>query len=41
MHLDLGDAPALLFHNAGHGGLNMIYRRSDGHLGWVDPKEGT
>ena len=41
MHLDLGDAPALLFHNAGHGGLNMIYRRTDGHLGWVDPKPGA
>ena len=41
MHLDLGDAPALLFHNTGHGGLNMIYRRADGNLGWVDPREGA
>jgi ribosomal subunit interface protein len=39
MRLDLGDLPALLFRNRGHGGLNMIYRRPDGHIGWVDPSE--
>jgi ribosomal subunit interface protein len=37
MRLDLGDLPALMFRNRGHGGLNMIYRRPDGHIGWVDP----
>jgi ribosomal subunit interface protein len=37
MRLDLGGAPALMFRNAGNGGLNMIYRRPDGHIGWVDP----
>ncbi|MFO0996904.1 MAG: ribosome-associated translation inhibitor RaiA [Alphaproteobacteria bacterium] len=37
MRLDLGDLPALLFRNSVHGGLNMIYRRADGHIGWVDP----
>ncbi|MCW5774659.1 MAG: ribosome-associated translation inhibitor RaiA [Rhodospirillaceae bacterium] len=37
MRLDLGEAPALMFRNAGSGDLNMIYRRSDGHIGWVDP----
>jgi ribosomal subunit interface protein len=37
MRLDLGDLPALMFHNRKHGGLNMIYRRADGHIGWVDP----
>ncbi len=37
MQLELGDAPALLFRNARHDGLNMIYRRPDGHIGWVDP----
>lgn len=37
MRLDLADLPALMFHNAAHGGLNMVYRRSDGHIGWVDP----
>jgi ribosomal subunit interface protein len=39
MRLDLGDLPALLFRNRGHGGLNMIYRRDDGNIGWVDPAE--
>jgi len=39
MRLDLRDLPALLFRNRGHGGLNMIYRRPDGNIGWVDPTE--
>lgn len=43
MRLDLGSAPALMFRNAGNGGLNMIYRRADGNIGWVDPgaRKGT
>ncbi len=41
MRLDLGDLPALMFRNRGHGGLNMIYRRADGNIGWVDPTETT
>ncbi len=41
MRLDLGDLPALMFRNRGHGGLNMIYRRPDGHIGWVDPSAKT
>jgi hypothetical protein len=28
----------MLFHNRAHGGLNMVYRRNDGNIGWVDPK---
>jgi ribosomal subunit interface protein len=39
MRLDLGDLPALMFRNRGHGGLNMIYRRPDGNIGWIDPAE--
>ncbi len=39
MRLDLGDLPALMFRNRAHGGLNMIYRRADGHIGWVDPSQ--
>lgn len=38
MQLDLMDDPALMFKNAGHGGLNVVYRRSDGNVGWIDPK---
>ncbi len=39
MHLDLSDQPALMFRNASHLGLNMIYQRADGHISWVDPAE--
>ncbi len=38
MRLDLGDQPALMFRHAGHGGLNLVYRRPDGNIGWVDPQ---
>lgn len=37
MHLDLGESPFLIFRNAGNGGINVVYRRSDGNVGWVDP----
>ena len=37
MQLELQEVPALMFRNAGHEGLNMVYRRPDGHIGWVDP----
>lgn len=39
MRLDLGDMPALMFRNRAHGGFNMLYRRTDGHIGWVDPTQ--
>lgn len=38
MRLDLSGENALLFRNAQHDGLNMIYRRTDGNIGWVDPQ---
>jgi len=38
MRLDLADTPALMFRNTAHGGLNMLYRRPDGTIGWVDPR---
>lgn len=37
MRLDLADAPALMFRNRAHGGLNVVYRRADGNIGWIDP----
>ncbi len=37
MQLDVGEDPALMFKNAAHGRLNVIYRRADGHIGWIDP----
>lgn len=38
MMLDLRDTPALLFKNAGTERHNMVYRRADGSIGWVEPK---
>lgn len=37
MQLELVESPALMFRNAAHGGLNMVFRRADGNVGWVDP----
>ena len=37
MRMDLEDATALMFRNRAHGGLNVIYRRPDGNIGWIDP----
>ena len=37
MQLDLSDQPFVFFTNAGHGGLNVVYRRPDGNIGWIDP----
>jgi ribosomal subunit interface protein len=37
MHLDLADVPAVMFRNRAHGGLNVVYRRPDGNVGWIDP----
>lgn len=36
MQLDISNEQFALFRNAGHGGLNVVYRRKDGHIGWVD-----
>lgn len=40
MRLDLAELPAMLFRNSAHGELNMVYRRPDGNIGWVDPSGG-
>jgi ribosomal subunit interface protein len=37
MRMDLADVPVLLFRNQAHGELNLVYRRTDGNIGWVDP----
>lgn len=37
IELDLTGAPVLVFRHAGHGRVNMVYRRPDGHVGWIDP----
>jgi ribosomal subunit interface protein len=37
MDLDLTGAPVLVFRHAEHGRINVVYRRSDGNIGWIDP----
>lgn len=39
MRMDLAELPALMFHNAANGRLNVVYRRADGNISWVDPVE--
>jgi len=38
MQMELVDAPVLVFRNEGNGGVNVIYRRQDGNVGWIDPE---
>jgi ribosomal subunit interface protein len=38
MRMDLADTPVLLFRNRSHGELNLVYRRADGNIGWIDPE---
>lgn len=40
MLMDLRNTTALMFKNSGTGDLNMIYRREDGNIGWVEPSAG-
>ena len=35
--LDMTGAPVVVFRHAAHGGINVVYRRADGHFGWIDP----
>ena len=37
IELDLTGAPVVVFRHAGHGRVNVVYRRRDGSIGWVDP----
>lgn len=37
MRMDLAGETAILFRNSKTNGLNMIYKRSDGNIGWIDP----
>ena len=38
MHMDLTEVPVVMFRNAGHGELNVVFRRRDGNIGWIDPR---
>ena len=38
MQMELAGAPVLVFRNEGKDGLNVVYRRDDGNIGWIDPQ---
>jgi hypothetical protein len=40
MLLDLRNTNALMFRNSATGAFNMVYRRHDGTIGWVEPERG-
>ena len=37
MELDMTGAPVVVFRHANHGRVNLVYRRPDGNVGWIDP----
>jgi ribosomal subunit interface protein len=37
MQMDLSDQQVMMFQNSTSGDLNVVYRRQDGHIGWIDP----
>ena len=38
MQMELAGAQLLVFRNEAHGGVNVVYRRDDGNIGWIDPQ---
>ncbi|GHE01701.1 ribose ABC transporter permease [Defluviimonas sp. 20V17] len=38
MQMELAQAPVLVFRNEKHSGVNVVYRREDGNIGWIDPR---
>ena len=40
MELELSDTPFVLFTNDRYNAINIVYRRSDGNIGWIDPSAG-
>ena len=36
--LDMTGYPVVVFRNAAHGGISVVYRRPDGNVGWIDPE---
>jgi ribosomal subunit interface protein len=39
MQMELAGQRMLVFRNEGHGGVNVVYRRDDGNIGWIDPSQ--
>ena len=38
MQMELSGEKLLVFRNEAHGGVNVVYRRDDGNIGWIDPR---
>ncbi len=38
MQMELSHAPVVVFRNEKHSGINVVYRREDGNIGWIDPR---
>ena len=41
IELDTKDSPVFVFRNAGNDHVNIVYRRPDGNIGWIDPSAAT
>ena len=41
MQMELADSPVLVFRNEKQGRINVVYRRDDGNIGWIDPHAGS
>ncbi|MDV7145124.1 ribosome-associated translation inhibitor RaiA [Tropicimonas sp. TH_r6] len=41
MQMELAGAPVLVFRPEGESAVNVVYRREDGNIGWIDPKQGA
>jgi ribosomal subunit interface protein len=41
MQMEISGAPLLVFKNATKSGVNVVYRRDDGNIGWIDPQGGS
>ncbi len=39
VELDVKDSPVFVFRNAGNDQVNIVYRRADGNIGWIDPSK--
>lgn len=41
MQMELSESPLLVFRNERNSGVNVVYRREDGNIGWIDPTNNT
>jgi len=39
MKMDISDMPFVIFRNGANQNLNIVYRRDDGNIGWIDPEQ--